>query len=416
MAPVTRSKALQKKSPAATSSAATSSAASKAKKSRAARKTKTPAPKTKPAKVAKKQKTANKNSKTKPAKSKVKKKPSPLPEASPAHAEEEEEDWELSESYRILPYLNSPGLMGSAPAPRAPSSKSKKSNLSKKGEQASAAAAAAASAPPPRPFRHDLSDLVRDYPALRKTPTPLATPTPSSTRRRAVHFSDDEEDIIPAHLIKREPQSSSAPRAAALADLPHYAPSSHFLEPTGYDPNARPQSIQDSATIRNGWAEPLNQAAGIATAPRRGRSHEGRGAEREVRTSLEPQITPRQNAQPSKKSQRTSDVVRDIRNHVQAQVQRRAEEHAPRGAESPVSVNNAQVFRRPTVATLRSERALFRDELGRLVAKLEGVKGVVEGVIEEATDRMRVLDAVNRMQAPLRRAPLGRDRRRVRSG
>jgi len=78
--------------------------------------------------------------------------------------------------------------------------------------------------------------------------------------------------------------------------------------------------------------------------------------------------------------------------------------------ESPVSVNNAQVFKRPTVVDLRRERALLHGELDGWVGRLELVRDEFDGIISEVEDRMLVLKAVNRMQAPLRKAPLGRGR------
>jgi hypothetical protein len=82
--------------------------------------------------------------------------------------------------------------------------------------------------------------------------------------------------------------------------------------------------------------------------------------------------------------------------------------------DSPVSVNNAQVFKRPTVADLRRERAQMHDELNVWVGSLRSARAEFDGVIGEIEARMRVLKAVNRMQAPLRKAPLGRGRGRGR--
>jgi hypothetical protein len=73
----------------------------------------------------------------------------------------------------------------------------------------------------------------------------------------------------------------------------------------------------------------------------------------------------------------------------------------------PVEVNNAQVFKRPTVADLRRERAMMHIELGGWVRSLEFAKREFDGVIGEIQTRMGVLKAVNRMQAPLRKGSAG---------
>jgi hypothetical protein len=89
-----------------------------------------------------------------------------------------------------------------------------------------------------------------------------------------------------------------------------------------------------------------------------------------------------------------------------------AEEEEP--PESPVSVNNAQVFKRPTVADVRRERTQMHDELRGLVESLRSARDELNGVIGVIETRMDVLKAVNRMQKGLRNAPLGRGRGRGR--
>jgi hypothetical protein len=86
------------------------------------------------------------------------------------------------------------------------------------------------------------------------------------------------------------------------------------------------------------------------------------------------------------------------------------EEEEERPDSPPVSVNNAQVFKRPTVADLRRERAQLHAELDGWVRSLKFARDEFDGVIGEIRARMRVLKAVNRMQVPLRRAILGRGR------
>lgn len=86
-----------------------------------------------------------------------------------------------------------------------------------------------------------------------------------------------------------------------------------------------------------------------------------------------------------------------------------AEEEAQR-PETPVSVNNAEVYKRPTVADLRRERKQMHDELGEWVRSLRFARAELDGVVGGMEARMQVLKAVNRMQAPLRKAPLRRGR------
>ena len=78
--------------------------------------------------------------------------------------------------------------------------------------------------------------------------------------------------------------------------------------------------------------------------------------------------------------------------------------------ETPVSVNNAEVFKRPTVADLRRERWQMHDELDEWARSLKFARAELDGVIGGMEARMRVIKAVNRMQAPLRKAPLRRGR------
>jgi hypothetical protein len=79
-------------------------------------------------------------------------------------------------------------------------------------------------------------------------------------------------------------------------------------------------------------------------------------------------------------------------------------------SETPVSVKNAQVFKRPTVADVRRERAQMHDEFRDWVARLRRARDDFDGVIGEIEGRMQIIKAVNRMQAPLRKSPLGRGR------
>lgn len=129
---------------------------------------------------------------------------------------------------------------------------------------------------------------------------------------------------------------------------------------------------------------------------------------------------------PAAKSPTT--IIRGIVKQVEQQQRNEAEIEEERPESPPVEVNNAQVFKRPTVADLRRERTFLHTELEGWVASLQfarqgfeavikeietGVGGLhfarqeFEAVIKEIQTRMGVLKAVNRMQAPLRKAPLG---------
>ena len=75
-----------------------------------------------------------------------------------------------------------------------------------------------------------------------------------------------------------------------------------------------------------------------------------------------------------------------------------------------MSVKNAHVFKRPTVADVRRERQLMHDELRDWVGRMKRARDDFNAVIEEMEGRMQIIKAVNRMQAPLRKATLGRGR------
>lgn len=97
-----------------------------------------------------------------------------------------------------------------------------------------------------------------------------------------------------------------------------------------------------------------------------------------------------------------SSVVRDIVSQVGGQSQ------SP--SETPVEIKNAQAFKRPTVADVRRERQLMHDELRDWVGRIKRARDDFDAVIEEMEGRMQIIKAVNRMQAPLRKATLGRGR------
>ena len=92
---------------------------------------------------------------------------------------------------------------------------------------------------------------------------------------------------------------------------------------------------------------------------------------------------------------------------------RRAREVVPQRetqSEPPVDVKNAHVFKRPTVADVRRERTMMHDELKEWVGRLRRARDDFDGIIGEIESKMQIIRAVNRMQAPLRKATLGRGR------
>ena len=110
----------------------------------------------------------------------------------------------------------------------------------------------------------------------------------------------------------------------------------------------------------------------------------------------------RRRREPSGGSKRSgSSVVRDTVSQVEGQ---------SRESETPVSVKNAHVFKRPTVADVRRERTLMHDELRDWTGRLRRARDDFDAVIEEIESRMQIIRAVNKMQAPLKKAPLGRGR------
>jgi hypothetical protein len=105
----------------------------------------------------------------------------------------------------------------------------------------------------------------------------------------------------------------------------------------------------------------------------------------------------------ARRSRSGNSVVRDIVSQVEDQDQ--SEE-----SETPVDVKNSHVFKRPTVADVRRERTMMHDELREWVKRLRRARDDFDAIIGEIESKMQIIRAVNRMQAPLRKATLGRGR------
>jgi len=86
------------------------------------------------------------------------------------------------------------------------------------------------------------------------------------------------------------------------------------------------------------------------------------------------------------------------------------EDQSEEESKTPVEVRNSHVFKRPTVKDVRRERTLIHDEMREWVARMKVARSGFDEVIAEMESRMKVIKAVNRMQAPLRKARLGRGR------
>ena len=79
-------------------------------------------------------------------------------------------------------------------------------------------------------------------------------------------------------------------------------------------------------------------------------------------------------------------------------------------SQTPGSVKNAYVFKRPTVADVRRERQLMHDELRDWTGRLRRSRDDFDAIIEEIESRMQIVRAINKMQAPLKKAPSERGR------
>ena len=174
----------------------------------------------------------------------------------------------------------------------------------------------------------------------------------------------------------------------------------HMVNPPAWS-NNRPGTGGSNGSKISGFGAYLPRGFELAESPPPGSASQ-RDRSRSVSPDIHVHYDRRRRDPSSRGSKRSgSSVVRDIVSQVEGQ----SEE-----SETPVSVKNAHVFKRPTVADVRRERRLMHDELRDWTGRLRRARDDFDAVIEEIESRMQVIRAVNRMQAPLKKAPLGRGR------
>lgn len=81
--------------------------------------------------------------------------------------------------------------------------------------------------------------------------------------------------------------------------------------------------------------------------------------------------------------------------------------------ETLVSVKNSQVFKRPTVEDVRHGRMDLVDLLSYWAEMMQRSRDETDALFDHISERVGIIEAMNRVQGPLRRAPLGRGRARV---
>jgi hypothetical protein len=255
-------------------------------------------------------------------------------------------------------------------------------------------------------------ELAQAYGIFAHLDQPQTIFSPRSPRFIGGQVLRPDEHVLMARLAQHmvnppawSPRPGTAPIRGFRGPLPR------GFELAGSPPPSAAKLVslsREGAAASNGWTEALNEAAGKSSGSesaiydRRRReakvvkkrpSSIVRNIVRQVREQLvaSPRIR--------KSARRTSHVVGDIVAQVEAQ-----------RPESPVSIRNAQVFNRPTVAHVRRERGQLHDELRDWVQRLRRARDDFDGVIGEIEGRMQILKAVNEMQTPLRKAVLGRGR------
>lgn len=247
----------------------------------------------------------------------------------------------------------------------------------------------------------------------------------------------------------KKPSSKKTPRPATTvqADFPELAQVLPFVDQEDLQPAASPSSSSAAAAARRAWAmrgrgrtdhvllpdhgvlfdqmahHMVNPPPWDHTRPgtgRRNRSNSSssgkiRGLFDNMPKGFELAETPSQSLQGPPSSNSSG----SFHNHVESyeksrrERRRRAREAVPQGetqSEPLVEVKNAHVFKRPTVADVRRERTMMHDELREWVGVLRRARDDFDAVIGEIENKMQIIRAVNRMQAPLRKAALGRGR------
>lgn len=368
------------------------------------------------------------------------------PTSEPVEEEEDDEDDfpELTQAYGILPYLDNPQA-SPLPIPGTPAPFRAAGQLPRSDEDFMAShfarhmANVAQGNPDPRAeadlrshFAQHMADLQQMGP-----PPPMPAPAPAPFYPTG-HVLRPDEDVLMSqfahHMVNLPPwarmpglppmQPMEVPRGFEAARSPPLFPASRPTAAERRRSSARsPRAAVNTAgesgkagsstgqdAVDNHWGlslkEPVDKSVIIsdnkktaikkrldAEVEKRGSSIVARAAQGQAREQRAASASP---PAVRKSTRRANGVVSDPIAQVEP--------------ETPVSINNAQAFKRPTVANVRRERGQLHDELGNWVQRLRKARDDFDGVIVEIEERMQILKAVNRMQAPLRRAALGRGR------
>jgi hypothetical protein len=255
-------------------------------------------------------------------------------------------------------------------------------------------------------------ELAQAYGIFAHLDQPQTIFSPRSPRFIGGQVLRPDEHVLMARLAQHmvnppawSPRPGTAPIRGFRGPLPR------GFELAGSPPPSAAKLVplsREGAAASNGWTEALNEAAGKSSGSesaiydrRRREAKVVKKRPSSIVGNIVRQVREQLVASPRirKSARRTSHVVGDIVAQVEAQ-----------RPESPVSIRNAQVFNRPTVAHVRRERGQLHDELRDWVQRLRRARDDFDGVIGEIEGRMQILKAVNEMQTPLRKAVLGRGR------
>jgi hypothetical protein len=267
------------------------------------------------------------------------------------------------------------------------SSSSKKSKTDKTPRLAAAAAANGSG-------QDDFPELAQAYGFMPFIDQAQRQPTsaPRTPRLATDHVLRPDENVLmeqlAQHMVNSPSWSINRPGTGAVQGFGAYLPRGFELAeslPSSQQDRGSSPKVHGLANDRRRREPRVSKRAGSA-----GRNT-GRQAREQSITSLRVRRATRS----------ADDIVRDD------DAQEESEQ-----SETPVSIKNTQVFKRPTVAGVRRERAMMHNELRGWVARLRRARDDFDAVIGEIEDRMQIIRAVSRMQAPLRKSPLGRGRGR----
>lgn len=362
------------------------------------------------------------------------------PTSEPVEEEEEEDDDEdfpeLTQAYGILPYLDNPQAsplpLPGTPAPWHPAGHALGPDGNHLMSQFAQHMANTAQGNPTPGAESDLMSQFAQHMANIPQMNPLPPMPPPAQFYPAGHVLRPDEDALMSqfahHMVNLPPwarmpgmppmQPMEIPRGFEAARSPPLFPATRSASAERRRSSARSSGAgKFTAAAESEHGNNASQDPGRnGPAPASGGKSQTTSGKAAVKRRLDAAV-----------KRRASSVARDIAQHVREQpasppgvrkstrrtsgvvrnIVAQVEEQEP---ETPVSINNAQAFKRPTVANVRREREQLHDELGAWVQRLRRVRDDFDGVIVEIEERMQILKAVNRMQAPLRRAALGRGR------